>query len=79
MRPGELILNHRNASRFLASRQVNIMTYIAEILADDVVWLINDQRHLISIHQSRAEAEYYCQKHYKAVPQIVDRRMRFDD
>ena len=71
-------MNHRNASRFLASPRESIVTYIAEILADDVVWLINDQRRLISIHQSRAEAEYYCQKHYKVAPQIVDRRVSFD-
>ena len=67
-------MNQRNASRFLASPRESMMTYIAEILADDVVWLISDQRRLISIHQSRAEAEYYCQKHYNAAPQIVDRR-----
>ncbi len=26
------------------------MTYIAEILSDDVIWLINENRRLISIH-----------------------------
>ena len=50
------------------------MTYIAEILADDVVWLINEQRNLISIHLNREEADYYCRKHFHVAPVFVDRR-----
>lgn len=50
------------------------MLYIAEILSDDIVWLINENRRLISIHQSLEEANYYCQKHYNVAPVVVDRR-----
>ena len=50
------------------------MSYIAEILSEDVVWLINENRRLISIHQNLEEASYYCRKHFQAVPVIVDRR-----
>ena len=50
------------------------MSYIAEILADDVVWVINENRLLISIHQTMDEANYYCRKHFKVAPQVVDRR-----
>ena len=50
------------------------MKYIAEILSDDIVWLINKKRRLISIHQTRKEAGYYCQKHYNMVPVVIDRR-----
>ena len=54
------------------------MTYIAEILSDDVIWLINENRRLISIHQSMDEVTYYCQKHFQAVPVVIDRRKVFD-
>lgn len=54
------------------------MTYIAEILSDDVIWLINENRRLISIYQSIDEVTYYCQKHFQVVPVVIDRRMRFD-
>ena len=50
------------------------MSYIAEILSDDVVWLINENRRLISIHQNMEEASYYCRKHFQVAPVIVDRR-----
>lgn len=50
------------------------MPYIAEILSEDVVWLINENRRLISIHQNLEEASYYCRKHFQAAPVIVDRR-----
>lgn len=50
------------------------MKYIAEILSDDIVWLINENRRLISIHQTREEADYYCQKHFKMAPVVIDRR-----
>ena len=50
------------------------MLYIAEILSDDVVWLINEHRRLISIHQTLEEAKYYCNKHFNVAPVIVDRR-----
>lgn len=50
------------------------MLYITEILSDDVVWLINENRRLISIHKSPEEASYYCKKHFKVAPEIVDRR-----
>jgi hypothetical protein len=50
------------------------MPYIAEILSEDVVWLINENRRLISIHQNLEEAGYYCRKHFQAAPVIVDRR-----
>ncbi len=50
------------------------MAYIAEILSDDVIWLINENRRLISIHQTMDEAIYYCQKHFQATPVIIDRR-----
>ena len=66
-------------SKLLTSRRENIMTYIAEILADDVVWLINENRRLISIHQSIDEVTYYCQKHFQVVPVVIDRRMAFDN
>ena len=51
------------------------MKYIAEILSDDIVWLINENRRLISIHQTREEADYYCQKHFKMAPVVIDRRV----
>ena len=51
-----------------------IMRYIAEILADDIVWLINENRRLISIHQTMEEADYYCQKHFQVAPVVIDRR-----
>ena len=50
------------------------MTYIAEILSDDVIWLINENRRLISIHQSIDEVTYYCQKHFQMSPVVIDRR-----
>lgn len=50
------------------------MKYIAEILAEDVVWLINENRRLISIHQTMDEATYYCQKHFQVAPVVIDRR-----
>ena len=50
------------------------MTYIAEILSDDVIWLINENRRLISIHQNMDEATYYCQKHFQVAPTVIDRR-----
>ncbi len=51
------------------------MTYIAEILSDDVIWLINENRRLISIHQNMDEATYYCQKHFQVAPKVIDRRV----
>ena len=50
------------------------MSYIAEILSQDVVWLITDSRRLISIHQTLDETIYYCKKHFKVAPVVVDRR-----
>ena len=50
------------------------MAYIAEILSDDVIWLINENRRLISIHQTMDEATYYCQKHFQVTPVVIDRR-----
>lgn len=50
------------------------IVYIAEILSADIVWVINEQRRLISIHQTMEEANYYCQKHFQVQPVIVDRR-----
>ena len=50
------------------------MAYIAEILSDDVIWLINENRRLIFIHQTLDEAIYHCQKHFQATPVIIDRR-----
>ena len=50
------------------------MRYIVEILADDIVWLINENRRLISIHQTMDEADYYCQKHFQVAPVVIDRR-----
>ena len=50
------------------------MAYIAEILSDDVIWLINENRRLISIHQTMDEVIYHCQKHFQATPVIIDRR-----
>lgn len=50
------------------------MKYIAEVLSDDIVWLINENRRLISIHQTMEEADYYCQKHFQMVPIVIDRR-----
>jgi len=50
------------------------MLYMAEILSDDIIWLINENRRLISIHQTLEEANYYCRKHFNAAPAIVDRR-----
>ena len=55
------------------------MKFIAEILADDVVWLINENRRLISLHMSAEEAAYYCWKHFQAEPVIIDRRQEFAD
>lgn len=55
------------------------MQYIAEILSDDVIWLINENRRLISIHQSREEVEYYCRKHFQAAPVFIDRRAGVKD
>lgn len=57
-------------------RQVRelFMKYIAEILSDDIIWLINENRRLISIHHTLEEAEYYCRKHFQAAPVIIDRR-----
>ena len=49
------------------------MTYIAEILSDDVIWLINQNRRLISIHQSIDEITYYCQRHFQMAPVVIDR------
>jgi len=54
------------------------MAYIAEILSDDVIWLINENRRLISIHQTMDEAMYYCQKHFQATPVVIDRRASSD-
>ena len=51
------------------------MTYIAEILSDDVIWLINENRRLISIHQNMDEATYYCRKHFQVAPKVIDRRV----
>lgn len=50
------------------------MSYIAEILSEDIVWVINENRRLISIHQTLGEASYYCWKHFQETPVIVDRR-----
>jgi len=50
------------------------MAYIAEILSDDVIWLINENRRLISIHQTLEKAIYHSQKHFQATPVIIDRR-----
>lgn len=50
------------------------MAYIAEILSDDVIWVINENRRLISIHQTLDEAMYYCEKHFQATPVVIDRR-----
>ena len=55
------------------------MKYIAEILADDVVWLINEDRRLISLHMTLEEATYYCRKHFQVEPVIVDRRKELSD
>lgn len=60
-------------------RREENMTYIAEILSDDVVWLINENRRLISIHQNQEEANYYCRKHFSVSPVIIDRRREFED
>ena len=49
------------------------MTYIAEILSDDVIWLINQNRRLILIHQSIDEITYYCQRHFQMAPVVIDR------
>ena len=50
------------------------MTYIAEVLEDHKVWLLNENRRLVSIHSSITEAREACRKSYKSDPQIVDRR-----
>lgn len=54
-----------------------VMKYIVEILSEDVVWLINEHRRLISLHTSTKEATYYCQKHFQEMPVVVDRRPEF--
>ena len=56
------------------------MTYIAEVLKDDQVWLLNENRRLLSIHRSLEEACDTCRERYNAEPRVVDRRqqrMRF--
>ena len=50
------------------------MGYVTEILSNDVVWLSNENRRLISIHKSPEEASCYCKNHFKVAPEIVDRR-----
>ena len=55
-----------------------VMSYIAEILSDDIIWVINENRRLISIHQSMEEANYYCEKHFQVKPTVVDRRKAYD-
>jgi hypothetical protein len=56
---------------------VIVMKYIVEILSKDVVWLINENRRLISLHLNIEEARYYCRKHFHEEPEVVDRRKRF--
>lgn len=53
------------------------MSYIAEILSDDVVWVLDQDRQLVSMHLSLDEANYYCLKHLQVEPRVVDRRPRF--
>jgi len=53
------------------------MSYIAEILSNEVVWVINENRRLVSIHLSMEEADYYCRKHFAISPEVVDRRQEF--
>lgn len=50
------------------------MNYIAEVLEDDKVWLLNENRRLLSIHRSVREARDACLKSYHAEPRVVDRR-----
>ena len=52
------------------------MTYIAEVLKDDQVWLLNENRRLLSIHHSLKEACETCRKRYNAEPRVVDRRQQ---
>ena len=55
------------------------MKYMVEILSSDVVWLINENRRLISLHTNVEEAKYYCQKHFQEKPVVIDRRLEFDN
>lgn len=50
------------------------MNYIAEVLEDDKVWLLNENRRLLSIHRSLREARAACVKSYHVEPRVVDRR-----
>lgn len=50
------------------------MNYIAEVLEDDKVWLLNENRRLISIHHSIEEARTACKARFHSEPQVVDRR-----
>ncbi|MDC1528652.1 hypothetical protein N8600_06325 [Gammaproteobacteria bacterium] len=65
---------NKSVSTIKGMQRESAMAYIAEILSDDVIWLINENRRLISIHQAMDEAIYYCQKHFQATPVIIDRR-----
>ena len=74
-----MYLEQENETTAMASREGlkrdDSMTYIAEILSDDVIWLINENRRLIPIHQNMDEATYYCQKHFQVAPKVIDRRV----
>lgn len=67
-------VKHLESGASLGPIREKVMKYIAEVLADDIVWLINENRRLISIHQTMEEADYYCQKHFQMVPVVIDRR-----
>ena len=66
-----------NLERRAKSPAERIMKYIVEILSDDVVWLINEHRRLISLHTDVEEAKYYCKKHFQENPVVIDRRKEF--
>ncbi len=69
----EKVMN-KSVSTIKGMQRESAMAYIAEILSDDVIWLINENRRLISIHQTLDEDIYHCQKHFQATPVIIDRR-----
>lgn len=54
----------------------DFMNYIAEVLKDDQVWLLNENRRLLSIHRSVKEAREVCRQRYDAEPRVVDRRQQ---
>lgn len=49
------------------------MVYTAEVLEDGKVWLLNENRRLLSIYDNLEEAREACRKFYKAELRVVDR------